>query len=179
MRTRFLSALLALCLLLSGCAWAAKQKSQAAAKKAAEKLENAFETNLNIKLGEMQAEAVFIRESPSSCTVRMLSPDSIKGTEMVFTEDKMHISYMGLSLSVDPNSVPGSAAIKLLISALDSSLQQEGVDLSYENRVLTATGEAGTGRFTLKIDPENGNLLSLSIPEEELEIEFKNFKFLG
>ncbi len=178
MKLRILSGILALCLLLAGCAGAGKKNTQAA-KKTAEKLDAAFESNLEIKLGDLQAEAIFTRQSPGSCTVRMLAPESLKDTELVFTEDKVNISYMGLSMSVDPASVPGSAAIKLLISALDTTLKQEGVDLEYDNRVLTASGKAGTGEFIFKIDPEKGNLLNLSIPDEQLEIEFKNFKFLS
>ncbi len=178
MKMRVLLVVLAVSLLLGGCA-GADRKSKAAAEKAAEKLESAFESNLNIKLGELQAEAVFVRQAPGSCTVRMLSPESIKDIEMVFTQDKVQISYMGLSMSVNPASVPGSAAIKMLIGVLDTPLRDEGVNLSYDNQVLTATGSTGSGEFIFKIDPENGNLLNLSIPDEALEIEFKNFKFLS
>lgn len=169
------------CFLIIGCGAKEKQKvEQRTVTDATESIKESFESNLTIQYGELAAEATFVRTSPGLCRLSVTSPEELAGTELVFEQDKVTLTYLGMTMSVDPSSVPGTAVIKLLTGAVDSVLQEEGVTLSYEDSVLLLEGQVGTsGNFTLRVDSETGNLLSLSVPDEALEVSFRDFKFLS
>jgi hypothetical protein len=96
----------------------------------------------------------------------------------VFHGDTVDLSYKGLSFSFDPQSLPGGAVAQIAVSSINRAMKDDGITMDYSAGALTLSGIMESGEFTLRLDKENGNLIKLWVPSEELEIEFANFTFL-
>jgi len=83
-----------------------------------------------------------------------------------------------LSFTFDPNSVPGGAVASVVVGAVNSALSGKGLTVEHTDGSLTLSGRLESGDFLLRLDSNDGSLLTLSIPEQELEIEFLGFTFL-
>jgi len=142
-------------------------------------LSSQFDTTANISYNGFNATATISQQTPLSCQVVFSEPESLKDMAFSFAQDKVEVAYKGLAFSFDPSSVPGSAVAKMAVSAINKVLGKEGVQVNYTEDALEVSGETEAGAFTLLLDPENGNMMKLSIPGEQLEIEFENFTFLG
>jgi len=138
-----------------------------------------YDTTANITYGELGATATISQTTPTSCSVSFTAPDSLKDMAFTFTRDEVQVSFKGLSFAFDPSSVPGGAVANMAVSAINKVLLREDLDLDYTDGALSVSGNTDAGAFTLVLDPENGNMLSLSVPGEGLEIEFEDFRFLS
>ena len=137
-----------------------------------------YETTASITYKDLQATAQISRETPRSCSVMFTSPKSLADMSFIFYEDAVDLAYKGLSFSFNPGSVPGGAAAKIAVELINRSMRDDGVSVDYSAGILTLSGIMESGEFSLRLDRENGNLLTLSVPAEDLEIEFINFRFL-
>ena len=137
-----------------------------------------FDTTANITYRELSATARITRDSPRSCIVTFTSPESLSGITFVFWGDRVDLNYGMLSFTFDPNSVPGGAIASVMVNAVNSALSGKGLIVEHTDGSLTLSGRLESGDFLLRLDGGDGSLLTLSIPEQELEIEFLGFTFL-
>lgn len=142
------------------------------------KTQEAFETTANIKYKDIEAAVVIVNTPPKTCTVEFLSPKGIKGMSFFFEGNDISIDYNGMSFTFNPNTLPGGAVAKMVVSTINAATSKEGVTVALEKNVLEIAGESEAGAFILKLDRDNGNFIRLSIPENEFEMEFVNFNFL-
>lgn len=146
-----------------------------------DELTKPFESTVAIKYKDIDATAKIAKQAPGYCKVTFDSPETLKDMAIEFTVDKVKIDYKKLHTSFKPSSLPGSAVSKLLVSAIDSATQKDGVRVQYKDDVLLLKGEMeeNNAEFILRIDPKNGNLIRLSVPSDEFEAEFSNFVFIA
>lgn len=137
-----------------------------------------YETTADISYKGLEATAILSQESPGSCSVSFTAPASLKDMAFVFNEDSVDVSYKGLSFQFDPQSLPGGALAKIMTSSINKAMKDDGITVSADETGIDLTGVLDVGEFTLRLDGQNGNLLKLSVPSEDLEIEFLNFRFL-
>lgn len=137
-----------------------------------------YDTTAVITYKELKATATISQESPESCLVRFASPDSLGDMAFVFRRDSVDVSYKGLAFQFDPQSLPGGAVAKVAVNAVNKAMMGDGVSLALTDAGMELTGMLEVGEFKLRLDADDGNLLKLSVPSEELEIEFVNFRFL-
>ena len=137
-----------------------------------------YDTQAKITCGELSATATVSQESPDACTVTFTSPDSLEDMAFLFRQDSVDVSYKDLGFQFDPGSVPGGAIAKVMVSAVGKAMRDDGVTAESTEAGTELSGTLETGAFTLRLDPESGSPLKLSVPSEELEIEFVNFRFL-
>lgn len=90
----------------------------------------------------------------------------------------MTLSYGEMKFDFEPDSVPGQAASKLILSALNAALNDQGMNIRQEGEGVRFEGSMEQGTFSLLLDRESGNLLQLSLPEHDLEMEVLNFSIL-
>lgn len=143
-----------------------------------EKHSGMYDATANISYRGLDATATISQTTPDRCSVQFSSPASLQDMAFVFTEDSVDVSYRGLSFSFDPGSMPSAAISKLAVSAINSSFLDENIELTRTDSGILLDGVSDGGEFTLQLDGESGNFLKLSIPSQELEIEFENFRFL-
>lgn len=176
MPVRFIRIVLtaALCLGLAACSGGPPEPPQAPL---AGRSGN-YNTQAVIRYKELSATAIIAQKTPESCSLNFTSPDSLKDMAFVFHRDSVDVSFKGSSFRFDPRSVPGGAVANVTVTAISKALQDDGITVNRTDQGTELTGMLGVGEFTLSLDPESGSLVKLSVPSEELEIEFQNFRFL-
>ncbi len=147
--------------------------------KATENLSSAsYNTRAVVQYQDIKADVEVIKDQ-QRCVVTFASPETLKDLSFDYTGDLVTVNYGKLSFSVNPDSVPGQALSSLLISSLNSSLADRGVSIEDTGKAIKILGQTEGTQFELILDRENGNALSLAIPEDELSLEFYNFNFLS
>lgn len=142
------------------------------------KLSGNFKTTARITYRGLTATAEITQDSPESCTVAFSAPDSLNGMSIHFTSESVEVSYKGLGFAFDPTALPGASVAKTAVSAINTALRDDGLKLEQLEGTLSVAGTSDSGAFTLLLEPDSGRLLKLSVPQQELEIEFENFAFL-
>jgi hypothetical protein len=137
-----------------------------------------FDTTANITYRDLKATATITQETPQSCAITFSSPASLQDMSFVFREGVVDLGYKGVSFTFDPQTLPGGALAKIAVAGVNKAMKDDGITVDYTEGVLSLSGLLESGEFTLRLDPENGNLLKLLVPAEDLEIEFVNFTFL-
>ncbi len=137
-----------------------------------------YTTSAKISYKELKATAHISQETPSRCSVTFESPPSLAEMAFVFQEDSVDLNYKGLSFQFEPDSVPGNAVAKLAVTAINKAMRDDGLFVKLDDGTLEVNGVMESGEFVLKVHGKTGSLMKLSIPAEELEIEFDNFAFL-
>lgn len=167
--------LLAACLLSVGFMGCAKNGD---VKTPLPKLAESFETTAHVRYRELDTIMTLYKKPLNCAQVTFESPESLRDLQMTFYTDKVALQYQNLDFQFTPGSLPGEAAAKLVLSALNTVLEGTGVTVSREDGILRVEGQLDEGAFTLTADAKNGNILKLSIPERELEMEVLHFKIL-
>lgn len=142
-------------------------------------LDNPYETTAKIKYKDIEATARIHKKSPGYCIVEMGGSALLDGLNFLFEKDSMTVDYKGMKVTMDPADLPDSAVAKLLISAIDQAAKKDGVSVSFEDAALVISGETADSTFYLRIDATDANVMTLSVPAEELEVEFVNFSFIN
>lgn len=172
----FLASAVALIVICGGCK-SADQKARTAAEQQ-KKISQSFQTTAKVKYKELETVMTIYKKPMNCAIVTFDSPESLKDMKMTFYTDKVELSYNDLSFDFVPDSVPGKAASQIVLSALNTALNDDGVSIEQKEGQLIINGVIEAGEFSLVVDAKNGNILKLSIPESELDLEVLNFKIL-
>ncbi|WP_308754327.1 hypothetical protein [uncultured Anaerotruncus sp.] len=178
MMKRVFGILLAAALLLGAAGCGAKEREESAAERMRQNLSQSFQTTARVRYGELETEMTIYKKPMNCAVVTFQSPESIRDIKMTFFTDKVTVQYGDLSFDFTPDSVPGKAASKMILSALNAALNDQGVRFEEREGKLVVTGAIEEGEFSLVIDGENGNILKLSIPQNDFEAEILNFRIL-
>ena len=165
----FLSLLLVL--LFCGCGCQQEQSSQPT-------VPSGFESRASIRYGDMDLTALVSRTQEGVTTVTFESPESLKDLTLTLQGEEVTLSYQGLSLSLNANGFPARSIARVMQDALNRALEPQGCTVSLEDGVLELRGQIDAYEFVLRMDGENGNLLSLSVPGENMEMTFENFQII-
>lgn len=141
-------------------------------------VQSEFEAVLNIKYKELQATATIKQDLPQKCTIAFTSPESLKDMYFEMDKETVLIDYKGLKLKSEIKDMPNSAFVKMVVFAIDQISKNNGIRMKLEGNAFIISGELESGGFDMVLDATNTNILKLMIPEQQLEIEFVNFKFI-
>ena len=164
-------------ILLGGCS-GSKIPAPFIEKNAADSLTEPFESTILMDYGDLSAEGFFSKKAPGYCMIEFAKPERIAGLKAEIEGEIATISFKGESMTIDPDTIPGSAALKIIAAAIDSAVQNQGIRVAYDQEAIKITGENDSGSFELQLDKENKNILKLSSPDNKLNVRFTGFKFL-
>lgn len=131
-----------------------------------------FDAVADIKMGGISATADFNKTEEGVYSFSFTEPAALKGMVITMDAEKIGLSYLGLSLEADSEDVLDSAAAKAIVAAINKAAQPNGITVGTEGSSVTVSGETESGDFTLTLDPKNQSLLTLSIPNLDLECHF-------
>lgn len=163
---------------LVGCS-SPKPKESIQPTKATENLNTSYTSTMDISYHEIRATATIDQQYPGNYKIKFTQPAVMSGMELETEGQLIRIKYRELSAQFNSDEFFDSSIAKTVISTLNNVTVEEGLEFSLENESLIVSGVGETGKFNLRIDRKNGNLLSLDVPDEELKVEFKDFKFLS
>lgn len=118
------------------------------------------------------------RSSVGLLTVRLSQPEDLSGLEMEWNGEKVMLRMFGLSVEVEPDTVPESALGVSILQSLDAAMQNpDGGTLT--DAGMKTVGSCENGSYELISDPETGHLRSLSVPALEFTARFSNFQTMA
>ena len=137
-----------------------------------------FITAAAIRYKGLEAIATISQVEPSSCSFVFEAPRPVAGMSFVFSQDDVDVHYKGMNLIFARDFMPYGAVANVTVQALGKVINDEELTVNAESDTPEIRGMAQTGEFILKIDRDTGEIAKLSVPAQELEIEFHNFRFL-
>lgn len=137
-----------------------------------------FECDVNMTYQDMQVKGHLTRESAGTLQITFTEPAGLDGMSMQWDGENVTMKMGGISFGVDPSAIPQSALGKGLLDALDAGFRSSESGQMTEKGLAT-TGDSVNGQFEILSDPENGQLLSMQIPELNVAATFSNFKAIG
>ena len=161
--------LAALC--LSGCGRPAETVTPESAAQAAGQ---SFDVSAAIKMGGVEAEADLNRTEEGVCTFQFRKPEALSGMTVALDRDTIRLSYLGLSVEADSEKVLGSSMTKAIVSAINAASEPNGITVGVEGSAIRIDGETEAGEFTLQLDQKEQSMLTLSIPNLDLECHFSS-----
>lgn len=175
---KLIGVFLMLSVVLSGCGTeTGGQPSENEQQKVSSSLNQGFDAKATIKMGEIEAEADINRTKEGICTVKLTSPKGLSGMTFSFDRQNVTVSYMGLSLELDNDSVLTSSMTKAVVASINMAAEPHGVSMALEGEALVIKGTTESGDFTLKLDRSDYSVLTLSIPNLDLECNFNPFSY--
>ncbi len=141
-------------------------------------LSSSYNTKAVVEYQDIKANLEMIK-SEGRCEVTFDSPASLKDLSFDYNGDLVTVKYGKLSFSVEPDSMPGQALSSLLVSSLNTALNDRGVSVKQEDNAIKVVGQTNGSDFELVLDRKNGNALSLKVPEDDLSLQFYNFSFIS
>lgn len=127
-----------------------------------------FEAAGRLRCKGLEAQVTLRRDGRDQ--LEFESPAGLRGLRVTVDPGYLILDFDGLERRFTRGSLPEGSAAGLLLSALDAAA---------ENGVREdGSCDASWGSFTLSMKPD-GNILKLSIPERDLELEVQNFKNLS
>lgn len=174
---RFALLLISLALLISISSCSTKH-SPPSSSSISSALSSPYDAEIRAEYKGMAFTAKIHKILPGYCDISFSSPKSLKDLSVSFKENCVDISYKGISVSLDPDEISGSAAAALVVSALDKITSPSGIDVALVDSALIVSGETNGDYFELRLDPKTYNILSLNSPSKDLKVEFVNFDFV-
>ena len=169
---------LTLSLMLTGCGTGnGGQPSKNEQQQISSSLRRGFDAKATIKMGDIEAEADINRTKEGICTVRLTNPKGLSGMTFSFDQQNVTVSYLGLNLQLDSESVLTSSMAKAVAASINKAAEPYGISMSLEGDILSIKGTTDSGDFTLKLAHSDYSVLSLSIPNLDLECNFNPFSY--
>lgn len=170
---------LALCLCLfvllsGGCR---KKEEPPAPETVSAAIGKGFDAKATIQMGELAADVDINRTAEGICTVQMTAPKSLNGLSFAFAEETVTVSYLGLSFELNQDAVFSSAMTKAVVAAINQAAEPNGVKLAVDDEGVTVSGTTESGDFTLLLSRSDYSMLSLCIPNLDLECHFSPFSY--
>ena len=124
--------------------------------------------------GGVEAEADLNRTEEGVCTFQFRKPEALSGMTVALDRDTIRLSYLGLSVEADSEKVLGSSMTKAIVSAINAASEPNGITVGVEGSAIRIDGETEAGEFTLQLDQKEQSMLTLSIPNLDLECHFSS-----
>ncbi len=135
-------------------------------------LDSSFSSEITLTLDKLNAEGTIKRYGDSEWEVEFESPNTLSGVNLAFSQGNVNASYKGLSFSVPKSALPVKAMLVNLIDAVDTNARSEELKGSDNEGMLKISGTLEGGDYILTVDG-NGNISSFDMPNNLLEISFK------
>lgn len=165
------SVLLALC--CAGCGKSASGDAPSA-ESVAEAVSRPFDVVADIKMGGIEAQADLNRTEDGVCTFVFQKPSALEGMTITLDADTIGLSYLGLSVEADSEKVLSSNVTKAIVASINAAAQPNGVSVAVDGSAILVSGTTDSGDFTLRLDQKNQSMLTLSIPNLDLECHFSS-----
>lgn len=159
MRRRIVAAVLALCLLLGGCAGRRIR---------AEDLDFTFDCIVDVSAPAGNLKCSFRRTGAQNATVRVLEGGP-QGLSFCWSGGGFSQTYLGLAAEHETCVLPRDSFAAVLVETLDGAEKRGALTGTRDNEF---SGKA-VYDFTLTADPETGKILTLSVPECGFRAEFR------
>ncbi len=135
--------------------------------------EDSFKSTANIKYNGLDIKATIEKKGDGSTTVLFSSPETLKDLNFTVREDDIKVNYLGMEFHIDPNNLNSSMVVSMMIGVFNNLANNNGITAKVENNAILITGNTNDMQFEMTLDKNNGNALTLNIPQMGLFAEFE------
>lgn len=161
MRRRILAVAAVICFLLSGCAG---QKLQA------KELDFQFDCKVDVHCSEGDYTCSFQRTGPKIASLQVVS-EGAQGLSWNWNGNGFTMLYQDLSVNHEICPLPQDSFACVLVQTLDEAAKPDALTPTHDNEF---SGNAGYD-YTLTADPETGKILTLDVPEYDMNAQFYDY----
>ena len=147
------------------------------ATKVAAQLSQPFDAKATIRMEDLVLTADVNRTVPGQLTLSVTEPAALSGMQFAYDGTDVTVSYLGLSVRLNDDSVLVTSLVRMIVDAIDKAASNSGIAVSIDGENLLVSGETAAGDFDLRLNPEDGSIASLHLPELDFECRFDNFLY--
>lgn len=166
-----------LCLMLSSCGLE-KNRDEELKNLAREECSKSFDSICSFSVGEIKGKLSLGKRENEHYSLVFLSPSSISNMKFEIEGDKIIIGYKGIEKEMDKSELFSSSVIKIISACLSSTEIGENINITSGKDCIEVTGATDDFNFKLLLNKDTMDMLSLSVPEEDLELKFENFNLI-
>ncbi len=144
------------------------------AESAAQAVSQPFDVSAVIKMGGVEAEADLNRTENGVCTFQFRKPAALSGMAITLDRDNIGLSFLGLSVQADSEKVLSSSMTKAIVASINAAAEPSGVTVGVDGTAILIKGATESGDFLLRLDQQDQSMLTLSIPNLDLECHFSS-----
>ena len=134
-----------------------------------------FTAQATIRYKEMDVKGQFSCSSDGRVTMVFSEPKSLDGVTLGWTGEQMQMQLGGMSIAVAEDSMPDGGLIRCLVQVLSNVESKKG---KQDGADYVISGKAEDKAYTLVCDADTGLPKSLSVPDENLTVEFSQVTVL-
>lgn len=140
-------------------------------------LNRSFSCNADITYGNLSATAEITRTGAGVWDLKFTEPKNLKDISLSYNEGDVKVGYKGFSFSMPENSLPIKAVASSIIDAIDNAATQSGINVKNSGDNIVVNGKTDVGNYALTINPKDDTVISVSIPDIDLLVNFNSFTF--
>ena len=134
-----------------------------------------FTAQATIRYKEMDVQGQFSCSSDGRVPMVFTEPKSLDGVTLGWTGEQMQMQLGGMSIAVKEDSMPDGGLIRCLVQVLSNVGSKKG---KQDGANYVISGKAEDKAYTLVCDANTGLPKSLSVPTENLTVEFSQVTVL-
>lgn len=158
--------------------WSCSAKDEVIGKKAAAKMASGFKCTALVDWNGNSYEIQMSRPSAGNCKINFVQPADLNKLSIESGEGVVTIQFGDLGVSVDPDTLPETAMLNVLMNSFDKCITPQNITASSQNGGYVLVGDSASGHFTLTL-ANDYTPLSLQVPNEQMSIRFKDFQYLS
>ncbi len=135
-----------------------------------------FSATADITYGDLSVTAEIARSAADNITLTINSPEQLNGMQFSFDGTDTRVSYYGISFTIPKNTATAKALASAVFSAINSAAEQSGASVSQNDGQIVIEGKIDEGKYSVTLDSDTGAIVSLSMPDLNLECSFSDFK---
>lgn len=129
-----------------------------------------FDSKANVSVGKSQYVCRLQYTAGQGAQLTLIEPQELQGMTWVWDHKILSVSYEGITVAQDNLALPQTGMIPMVLKSLDAA-SVDGALTTSGDGLFFGSGEKNN--FTLTADRRSGQIKQLSIPDEELLVQFE------
>lgn len=138
-----------------------------------------FSAVLDIEIKDFSADANLTYRSSASATLEITSPKDLETLVFNLEGEELSAKYKGLDFPLADTNGQAVSAARLIFSAIANAGNSKNAQIDKERDEFTVSGSVLSYNYEMEFDRMSGAIKSFTVPSQDLEVEFENFRFLG
>ena len=138
-----------------------------------------FSAVLDIEIKDFSADAFLTYRNSASATLELTSPKDLETLVFNLEGEELSAKYKGLDFPLADTNGQAVSAARLIFSALANAGNSKDAQIDEDRDEFTVSGSVLSNNYEMEFDRMSGAIKTFSVPSQDLEVEFENFKFLG
>lgn len=134
-----------------------------------------FSATADITYGDLAVTADLSRTKKDAITLTVKSPEPLNGMQFTYDGSKTTVSYYGISFDLPQNTATAKAVANTICNVIKDTETASDVTATEKNGKIELCGKIDEGKYTVTMDKKSRAILTISMPDIDLNCTFSNF----